>query len=792
MYATLLIALGAGAIWLAEKSAWGRRALQATLLTAVAAGVGFCTYFTIFSRFAVYDDEGYMLTTIWHLLDGKRLYDDVHIPYGPVYYIFAWLVHGVLQVPLGNDSARIGTLILLALSTALATWTVVRMIPAARLGQGITILLPVFWIMHALGTTAEPGHPEVLVLLLVPTALLAGSFVAEAGHGWAMGALGAVAAGLVLIKVNIGGFFCVAALLALVLNAPHRMGWSVVRWVLLAAALLLPAVLMKAHLREAWAQRFCATVVLGVLLCWVVGSRDQRGMRTSLRQLGMFTAGAMALTIVAVGFMLLHGSSLGGMAVSLIVKPARFSTGFGWPIRAPWASLYWSGTGAALAFTYLAARGRLRTVMEAYVLPSCKLVLVVASLAQHWGYRLLAGIDPLRDQVWPLHYAMGFLWLTLLAPGHREPSSRELFMRRLLCFVGALQVLQMYPVPGSQMIVGTAPIILVLMVWVSDSLETLEQAAEACGLSGVFKPVHWGVSFLAIWVIVASTAEAYERFERQVPVHLPGSRLTRMDEGQAALYQCLADSVAAAADTFVCSTGLNSLYVWSNTLPAAPVVIGNSWNLLDESEQTELLTLNRLKPRLIFIEHPGWFGPNKMTPFLEYVHEAFRPVARLDGYTIMARAERTDVRLRSCAWRVTDEAARRLVLQAAAMNDPRTVRMQVLRLSIPRAYLGRQVTHVRLIDLLSRGMLADTAARDPETRAILLDRAGQKLLPMNIDTAAVPMPASPEAWDLAIPASIDLGKTTALSFPALQFYDKGTHIMTIPVAVGWAEPTAEP
>ena len=108
MYATLLIALGAGAIWLAEKSAWGRRALQATLVTAVGVGVVLCAYFTIFSYFAAYDDEGSMLTTIRHLLDGHRLYDDVSIPYGPVYCMWAWLVHGALRIPLANDSARSG------------------------------------------------------------------------------------------------------------------------------------------------------------------------------------------------------------------------------------------------------------------------------------------------------------------------------------------------------------------------------------------------------------------------------------------------------------------------------------------------------------------------------------------------------------------------------------------------------------------------------------------------------------------------------------------------------------
>src|SRR5438105_2384925 len=68
------------------------------------------SYYALFSFFAPYDDEGYMMLTVKHFLDGHRLYDDIPTLYGPTYYLFEWLAHAVFGIALTNDATRLVTL----------------------------------------------------------------------------------------------------------------------------------------------------------------------------------------------------------------------------------------------------------------------------------------------------------------------------------------------------------------------------------------------------------------------------------------------------------------------------------------------------------------------------------------------------------------------------------------------------------------------------------------------------------------------------------------------------------
>ena len=53
----------------------------------------------VFSR-SLSQDEGYLMITIQSFLEGNPLYDSVFTQYGPFYYFYEWLVHGLLAVPL--------------------------------------------------------------------------------------------------------------------------------------------------------------------------------------------------------------------------------------------------------------------------------------------------------------------------------------------------------------------------------------------------------------------------------------------------------------------------------------------------------------------------------------------------------------------------------------------------------------------------------------------------------------------------------------------------------------------
>src|SRR5256885_15571060 len=86
------------------------RAPVLALVAATAAALAYAYTFT-FSQFVPYDDEGYFAVTVQHLLDGRRLYDDVPVRYGgPFFYLSRWLIYGTLRVPLVTDAVRLITI----------------------------------------------------------------------------------------------------------------------------------------------------------------------------------------------------------------------------------------------------------------------------------------------------------------------------------------------------------------------------------------------------------------------------------------------------------------------------------------------------------------------------------------------------------------------------------------------------------------------------------------------------------------------------------------------------------
>ena len=70
---------------------------------------GLVAYLDVFSTFWQYDDEGFMMLTVKHFLDGYPLYNEIWTPYGPFYYLYKWVVHGwspSLSPTTGSDSCR--------------------------------------------------------------------------------------------------------------------------------------------------------------------------------------------------------------------------------------------------------------------------------------------------------------------------------------------------------------------------------------------------------------------------------------------------------------------------------------------------------------------------------------------------------------------------------------------------------------------------------------------------------------------------------------------------------------
>src|SRR6266446_6343780 len=152
------------------------RAPVLALVAATAATLAYAYTFT-FSQFVPYDDEGYFTATVQHLLDGRRLYDDVPVRYGPFFYLGRWLIYGTLRVPLVTDAVRLITIGHWLLCAALLAAVTYRLSHRRDGRLWLTTITFVAMTLQLSTAAREPGHPQELAALLIVAACLFGTFV---------------------------------------------------------------------------------------------------------------------------------------------------------------------------------------------------------------------------------------------------------------------------------------------------------------------------------------------------------------------------------------------------------------------------------------------------------------------------------------------------------------------------------------------------------------------------------------------------------------------------------------
>jgi hypothetical protein len=134
-----------------NRTKWQYIAFSAITLWALAAG-----FFLIYSYFPPYDDEGYLMITVKQTLDGGILYDEVYTQYGPVYYIYRWILSGVFMLPITHDATRLSTLVVWIL-TALGSGVIALRYTSSIIAGSLAYVLTFCFLSRVV---SEPGHPQ--------------------------------------------------------------------------------------------------------------------------------------------------------------------------------------------------------------------------------------------------------------------------------------------------------------------------------------------------------------------------------------------------------------------------------------------------------------------------------------------------------------------------------------------------------------------------------------------------------------------------------------------------------
>ena len=72
--------------------AWPGIVLAAIGLAAVALAAFAHSFYSLFSGFPPFDDEGYILIGLIEFSEGRALYDEVFSQYGPFFFVFHWAI----------------------------------------------------------------------------------------------------------------------------------------------------------------------------------------------------------------------------------------------------------------------------------------------------------------------------------------------------------------------------------------------------------------------------------------------------------------------------------------------------------------------------------------------------------------------------------------------------------------------------------------------------------------------------------------------------------------------------
>ena len=560
---------------------------------------------------ASYDDEGTLISSVQHFLDGHVLYDQFHSAYGPLYYAYESIPHILTGAFVTSDSVRMISSTFWVASTLLVFLLVYRL--TGSLTLGLAAHLAGFWTLAFLGD--EPAHPQEICILL----LLAIPLAACAKRPVAMAWFGGLVAALALSKFNMAIFVGVALIVVFTLT---HLGDSYGRVVATGAAigaLILPFVLMDAKLTEPWVIRYALMIFFSLLAAILAAARN-RMEAVSFRHLALGVVSFVISGGLIASFVMTRGSTVSGMLQDLILWPrSHFAQNWYFPLSVRPILVVWAAASVPLA--WLASRGRLPQI----VIVALKLLLalgVCTGIAiQHFGAMVGA--------------ATPMLWLVAVPPA-TQPIRNDL-LRPILAVMGVLQVLYAYPVAGSQRNLVDVLFIVIAALCVWDVLPLLSIP------SAVARVVPATAAGLVVGVYGWAAYQAFHHYESLQPLGLPGAQRVHLEAHVVNALRRL-QVAAQPCSMLVSMPAILSLNLFSGK-PAPGSILGgfaNAWFLmLNDSEQTAAIRELAAEPHPCAIYNPVIAmnftrgGPLPSTPLVRYILEDFHTEFEVFGYRFM-------------------------------------------------------------------------------------------------------------------------------------------------------------
>jgi hypothetical protein len=621
------------------------RLKTALVYAALALAAGLTAYWSVFSTFTYYDDEGTLLVALRGFVAGDTLYEDVFSQYGPFYFELFGGLFALTGRTATNDAGRL---------IVVALWTSSTMMLAA-VGHRLTGSVALGVVTAAVGFeplrafVAEPMHPVGLCVFLLCLLALAAVIASERRLVLSASLLGLTLAALTLTKINLGVFAVAALTVAAVVALPqlHRIRW--LRIAVCGGFAVLPVALVRSDLDVEWARDLgllaaccaAAVVVAAHAIPMPAGEDEAPARRWLLACVGAFAAGCLvcllAIMLTGVGpvavieAIVIEAAQGNGIFVVPFVRGANATA---WGIAALAAAV---AASSAIRNGGLGDRPRLGLALLKLVvgLMLCGMVARVSLLG-------------LNTEASSLVLPMALAWVAALPPsGAAEPLHRRI-LRVFLPAAAVAETLQIYPVAGAQVQAAGVLFAPLAVLCLADGLALLRERAalgERSVGADTLKIAAIGLAAVAAWSVVVRPGIAIGQNYAKLPsAQLAGMHRTHIPPEQAADYRRLTQLLRENCTQFVSFPSVNSLYLWSGLRPPRQTLPGGWMTLIGDERQARVVAELEATERPCAVRNRTlagfWTGrdptPEPLDgPLVKYIEERFKLTEQVRDYEFL-------------------------------------------------------------------------------------------------------------------------------------------------------------
>ena len=607
---------------------------------AVLAGSAFCAYWTIFSQFAVFDDEGYHTWVLRLFTEGHALYNDVFTYYGPFHYELWGGLSALTGITFSTDTGRIVTLAMW-LGTSLLLGTVTTRL-THRLSLGVIVQIVSFSVLSSFKN--EPMYPGDTALCLVLGVLAVAVFMSDRHARAALFSIGALVGATVLTKINVGGFAAVAVVYATATTLPQERWTRLLRLAAGAAMVLVGLVLMIPTLDLAWTQQYAYLFTVSSVALVLVGARTtiaEAGGPSPAQRMGALASGFLLAIVLILAVCFALGSTPGALYEAVVVTASHQSSAF--RIAPPLDLWAYVAPTAGLAGALLVRSGRVRvTVRQAAVLR------VLAGMALWFAVADPLLVGPAKPQ---FEFALPLLWVAAIPRSGSTRTRGGPFLRILVPALALTQSLVGYPVAGTQYAFGSVLFALCGAVCAADGwaelqtaqtlrLPTRRPAAAAAAIPLLLTALAlvYGVQRLAR---PARTSRAAYLTQPALPI--PGASDLHLPRSQVNELVGVVASLRHRCHTLITMPGMFSFNQWSGLPNPSGMSQEPWWAVLSRQQLRIALVAAQKADDLCLVRNNGsvafWLlgRPLPQIPLVRYLEHRFVQVGQFGPYTTNVR-----------------------------------------------------------------------------------------------------------------------------------------------------------